>query len=54
MNKTLKNKVQTRKTTSQIVQRDEQNKKIHFLQHISLRMCLKAATPLFADFLSRM
>lgn len=30
MNKTLKNKAQTRKTTSQIVQRDEQNKKIHF------------------------
>lgn len=43
MNKTLKNKVQTRKTTSQIVQRDEQNKKIHF-----------AATPLSAVFLSRM
>ena len=26
MNKTLKNKAQTRKTTSKIVQRDEQNK----------------------------
>lgn len=42
MNKTLKNKVQTRKTTSQIVQRDEQNKKIHFAATHQLKDVFKS------------
>lgn len=42
MNKTLRNKVQTRKTTSQIVQRDEQNKKIHFAATHQLKDVFKS------------
>lgn len=40
MNKTL-NKVQTRKTASQFVQRDEQNKRIHFVATHSIKEVLK-------------
>lgn len=40
MNKTL-NKVQTRKTASQFVQRDEQNKRIHFAATHSIKEVLK-------------
>ena len=54
MNKTLKNKAQTRKTTSKIVQRDEQNKKIHFSATHQLKDVFKSCNTAFADFLSRM